>query len=193
MARSIHLEKRGIRCLAIAESFKPDHLSSTLAGTVMRKDFVIDGFVFGHTELSGDDATDVILSMFERLGRNDISCILLSGLVISLYNIVDIKRLYDLLQMPIIGITCGSYKGLEQVLKDRFPASYESKLAMYGRLGPQNKISLHTLCDLFIRCKGCSISDAARLLDDLTLQGSLPEPVRISQMLSRTIRSELSL
>jgi len=45
--RHLHLEKKGLRGLAIAESFAQNSEKSILAGIVMRRDFVIDGFVFG--------------------------------------------------------------------------------------------------------------------------------------------------
>lgn len=185
--RSLHLEKKGLRGLAIAESFGRGSQGSVLSGVVMRRDFVIDGFVFGRTTLEGDDATDVILSMFERLRRHDISYLLVSGLIMSLYNVVDIKKLHGLLQIPVIGIAYGDSPGLERALKSHFPSSYKSKLAAYGRLGPREKIRLHTSCELFVRKEGCSTGEAACLLDGLTLQGSLPEPVRVSRLLSRAL------
>ena len=46
--RSLHLEKKGLRGLAIAESFKQNSVKSIFSGVVMRRDFVIDGFVFGN-------------------------------------------------------------------------------------------------------------------------------------------------
>ena len=190
--RSLHLEKKGLRGLAVAESFGPGSATSVLSGVVMRRDFVIDGLVFGRTALGGDDATDVILSMFERLRRHDISYLLVSGLVMSLYNIVDIRRLYESLQMPVIGITYGDSPGLEHALKSRFP-QHGAKLAMYGRLGPRERIRLHTSGELFVRKEGCSTADAARLLDGLTLQGSLPEPVRVSRLVSRALLAGLPL
>ena len=42
-----HAEKRGIRALGIAESFRKTSAYSTLAGIVMRRDLEIDGMVFG--------------------------------------------------------------------------------------------------------------------------------------------------
>ena len=41
--RSLHLEKKGLRGLAIAESFRQNSTKSVLAGVVMRRDFIIDG------------------------------------------------------------------------------------------------------------------------------------------------------
>ena len=49
--RSLHLEKNGIRGLAISESFRQDSEKSVLAGIIMSNDFVIDGFVFGNTTI----------------------------------------------------------------------------------------------------------------------------------------------
>ena len=100
--RSLHLEKKGIRGLAIAESFRQDSEKSILSGVIMSNDFVIDGFVFGNSTLKGDDATEVIIDMYNKVERPDISYVLISGLVISLYNIIDIKKLYDIFQIPCL-------------------------------------------------------------------------------------------
>jgi len=66
MMNHIRLEKKGLRGLAVAESFRESDKTSTLAGVVMRRDFVIDGFVLGSTTLEGDDSTDEIISMYEN-------------------------------------------------------------------------------------------------------------------------------
>ena len=149
--RPLHLEKKGLRGLAIAESFKPNSKKSILSGVVMRRDFVIDGFVFGRTTLDGDDATDVILQMYEDLKRPDISYLLISGLIISLYNIIDIKKIHESLQIPIIGITYHDSKGIEDSIKHHFPNSYKPKIKNYQKLGIRKKITLHTSSDVFVR------------------------------------------
>ena len=93
--RNLHLEKQGIRGLAIAESFLQTSKKSVLSGIVMSTDLVIDGSVIDHSTVGGDDATDVILSMYEKLDRPDVSFLLISGIVISLYNIVDVKKISE--------------------------------------------------------------------------------------------------
>ena len=60
----LHLEKKGLRGFAIAESFKQGDTTSRLAGVVIRRDFIVDGFVFGKCIIEGDDATDAILEMY---------------------------------------------------------------------------------------------------------------------------------
>lgn len=181
----LRLEKKGLRGLAIAESFRETDLKSKLAGVVMRRDFVIDGFVFGNATIEGDDATDAVISMYEKLDRNDISFILVSGLIISLYNIVDMIKLWKKTKIPIIGVTYGESDGMEDAIKHHFPNSYESKIAQYRNLGTRTKISLHTKHDIYLRVEGCDIKEAKKLLDTFTLQGAIPEPLRVAQILAK--------
>ena len=185
--RNLHLEKKGLRGLAIAESFTLDSKKSALAGIVMRRDFVIDGFVFGSATLEGNDATDEILSMYKRLSRPDISYLLISGIIISMYNIVDLKKISETLSIPVIGVTYQDSTGIEDSIKHHFPDSFESKLEKYHSLKPREKIKLHTSFDVFVRREGCTLSDVTYLLNKLTLQGSFPEPLRVAQILAKTL------
>lgn len=185
--RSLHLEKKGLRGLAIAESFRPNSERSILSGLIMRRDFVIDGFVFGSVALAGNDATNQILHMYEELGRSDISYVIISGVIISMYNIVDIKKLCNSLQMPVIGITYNESFGIENAIKHHFPKSFEFKINEYKKLGQRERITLHTSSDLFVRYEGCKIHEVKQLLNELTLQGSIPEPLRVSQLLANAL------
>ena len=166
--RHLHLEKKGIRGLAIAESFSQDSKKSVLSGIVMSTDLIIDGFVMGHSTVGGNDVTDTILEMHKRLDRSDVSFILTSGIVISLHNKIDLKRISEETGLPVIGVT------------------YEASDYDLGT-GPREMITLHTSHNLYIRNEGCTILEAKQLLDKITLQGSIPEPLRISQLLANTL------
>jgi endonuclease V-like protein UPF0215 family len=185
--KTLHLEKKGLRGLAIAESFRQNSERSILSGLIMRKDFVIDGFVFGSAALEGNDVTDQILSMYEELHRSDISYLMISGLIVSMYNIVDIKKLHASLQIPVIGVTYNESDGITDAIKHHFPKSFESKIHEYEKLGKREMITLHTSHDLFVRYEGCTIYEVKQLLNKLTLQGSIPEPLRVSQLLANAL------
>ncbi len=191
--RKLHLEKKGLRGLVIAESFKQNSKKSILAGVVMRRDFLIDGFVFGKATLEGDDATETILSMYKKLNRPDISYMLISGIIIAMYNIIDLKKISQSLGLPVIGVTYQDSEGIEEAIRHHFPDSHESKLKEYQELEKRDKITLHTSYDIYIRKEGCTLSDVKHLLDELTLQGSFPEPLRVAQLLAKTLLSTNSL
>jgi endonuclease V-like protein UPF0215 family len=184
--RPLHLEKKGLRGLAIAESFRQNSQKSILSGIVMRRDFLIDGFVFGAATINGDDATDVILKMYDDLNRPDISYLLISGLIISMYNVIDIRKIHETLQLPVIGVTYNESKGIEDAIKHHFPKDYVSKIKEYQNLGNRETVSLKT-SNLFIRREGCTLHDVKFLLNELTLQGSFPEPLRVAQLLSKSL------
>lgn len=186
--RHLHLEKKGLRGLAIAESFKQGDITSHLAGIVIRRDFIIDGFVFGKCTVEGDDSTDAILDMYHRLNREDISYIIISGLIISMYNIIDIKRIYEVTKIPVISVSYEESQGIEDSILHHFPDAYEKKLEQYYKLGKRTAITLHTGHKLFFRHEGCLSEEVIRFLDGITLQGSIPEPVRVAQLLAKTLQ-----
>jgi endonuclease V-like protein UPF0215 family len=184
-ARRVHSEKKGIRVLGIAESFKKSGKKSTLAGVVMRRDLIIDGMAFGSATIQGDDATDSIISMHRSLARDDINCILLDGLVISMYNIVDGERVAAETGLPVLAITFEDSKGLEGSIKRHFE-DWQYKLEQYQGLGKREKITLKTGKNLFIRYWGLSQKRALATLNSFTLQGSVPEPIRVAKLAARS-------
>jgi endonuclease V-like protein UPF0215 family len=151
---------------------------------------VIDGITFGRATMSGDDATDEILRLYKSLGRDDVVCIMISGLVISMYNIVDGQRIFDETQVPLIAVTFEESRGLEETIKQRFQ-NWEAKMALYNRLGSREKITLRTGKTLFIRYWGLSQRKAVSLLNSFTLQGSIPEPIRVAKLVARNLSSAM--
>lgn len=188
-----HPEKKGIRVFGIAESFKrTSSACSILAGIVMRRDLIIDGMVFGNAMIEGNDSTQNILTMYRSLERNDINCIMLGGLVISMYNIIDGKELEEKTNVPVIAITFKDSGGLEGTIQHHFPNDYNIKLEQYRKLGQREKILLKTGKILFIRCWGINLKEASMIINYFTIQGSLPEPIRIAKLAAHAnLRSKL--
>jgi len=182
----IHVEKKGVRALGIAESFKKiQSKRSVLAGVVMRSDMIVDGFIFGSAEIGGDDATEEIVGMFQRLNRNDINVIMLGGSVISMYNIIDIDSLGSMTNKPVISVTFEESEGLEPHIKHHFPDSWEKKLLAYSKLGAREAVKLHTNYIVYVRPYGISLEISKRILDKFTIQGAIPEPIRLARLLAR--------
>jgi endonuclease V-like protein UPF0215 family len=182
----MHLQKKGLRALGIAESYT-GRIFSTLAGVVMRKDLRIDGFVTGRVTVGGTDATDVIIRMFDDLGRRDINVILLSGGAIAWFNIIDPERIAEATRTPVICVTYEQSDGLLNDIRHHFPGD-ESRLAAYQNLGERERVELHTGQTLYLRAAGISVRDAARFCDDFTFDGKIPEPLRVARLCARQIQ-----
>lgn len=191
IAHRVHPEKKGMRVLGIAESFKKYNKKSTLAGVVMRRDLIIDGMAYGFATIEGDDATDSIISIHRLLAREDINCILLDGLVISMYNIIDGNRVAKETDLPVIAITFEDSSGLEDSIRHHFD-DWQEKVEQYQRLGKREQVILKTGKNLFIRCWGLDQKIAYNILDSFTLQGSIPEPIRIAKLAARSHANALN-
>lgn len=189
MHRRVHAEKKGVRVFAIAESFKKGAKKSVLAGIVMRRDLVVDGVAFGTATIGGDDATENIVSMHTSLLRDDVNCIILDGLVISMYNIIDGGRVSEKTGLPVIAVTFEDSPGLEGAIKRHFAGNWQEKLAQYERLGTRERVTLKTDKPLYIRSWGISAKRAVSVLNAFTLQGAIPEPVKVAKLAARSALS----
>ncbi len=190
----INLNKRGIRSLGISESFiKNTTGKSILAGVIVRADRIIDGFGLSLTTIGGMDATESVISLYKSLKRKDINAILLNGCVISWFNIIDLKEVYRKLDIPLICITYEESEGLKRYLKEYFKKDWEDRYKIYLKNGNREKIILNTRKTIFVRILGMELSQAERFLNKFTIHGAIPEPLRISRLLARSIlKSKLS-
>jgi len=183
--RHLHIEKKAIRALGIAESFKKSERQSVLAGIVMRSDMVIDGVAYANATVRGDDATDAVIALYTDLDRTDINLVMIGGLIISMYNIIDIERLYERLKIPIIGVTFEESEGLDEHIKRQFPDTWESKMEAYRKLGSREEIKLKTGYSVFVRSQGIITKNAKQAINKFLLQGSIPEPIRVARLIAR--------
>jgi hypothetical protein len=178
--------------LGVAESFKPGQKTSTLAGVVMRSDRVVDGIAVGRTSVGGDDASASIAALYRKLKRNDINVILVSGAILSLYNIVDIDGLSRKTKLPVICLTYKETSGIEDSIRRHFPERAEAKLEVYRRLGQRRKLQLKSGHFVFARTSALEDAEAKSVIEMFTLQGSIPEPIRVARLLARAAAPRLS-
>ena len=49
----------------------------------LRSDLVVDGSIYGESTVGGDDITESISLMYDKMARDDINCIIILGSIIS--------------------------------------------------------------------------------------------------------------
>lgn len=171
----------------MAESHGPDSALSVLAGVVMRNDGIVDGFALGAVRVSGDDATSSVVRMATSLRRDDISYALVWGTIISRYNLVDVGEVSSSLGVPVLGLSDRMRRSAEATISARFP----ERLGRYRALAPRRAIPLHTGSTVYARISGCTETQAISLLNAVTKQGRMPEPVRLARLLAGAARLSL--
>jgi endonuclease V-like protein UPF0215 family len=175
--------------LGIAESFIRHLPVSRLAGVVMRTDLRIDGVALATATVGGDDATGAVLDIYEELCREDVNALLLSGAVISWFNIIDIHEVFERTGRPVICLTYEESAGLEGYIREYFP-NPDEKIRCYARLGARQRIRLKTGYDVYVRTIGATLEDARVLINKLALDGRIPEPVRVARLIARAALRE---
>ena len=187
----MHPDKHGIRILGIAESWTGRD-QSILVGVVMRGDLRIDGASLAHLTVGGMDGTDTVISIFSSLGRSDINLILISGAAIAWYNIINPDRIREETGTPVIIITYEESAGLEKTISRHFPGDKE-RIKEYLKLGEREPIHLKTGYKVFLRRSGIPLETASKVIDRFTMDGRVPEPVRIARLFARSVmRSSLT-
>jgi endonuclease V-like protein UPF0215 family len=183
----VQVSKKGIRVLGVSESFiKGFSERSVLAGIVMRKDMIVDGFSVSYTTVGGKDATEGVLRLFNRLNRCDVNVMMLNGSVISWFNVIDLNALYTKLVVPLICVTYEESEGLEEYFK-RYFDDWKERILIHRGNGERIKIRLHTGSEVFVNFLGIDKKDVKRVLDGFTFFGAVPEPLKMSRMLAKAL------
>ncbi len=181
----MHIAKKGLRILGIAESFSSGDIS-VLAGIVMRKDLRIDGVSFTTTTVGGMDATASVISLYNGFLREDINVIMISGGVISWFNIINPQEIFEETERPVILVTYEDSEGIEEDIRHHFPGD-EMRLTAYRNLGQRIPYTTPTGYCLYLRPHGLSEKDAGTLCSALTFDGKIPEPLRVARICARAV------
>jgi len=188
----LHIHKKAFRALGISESFvKGLSEKSVLAGVVMRSDKVIDGFVFSTVTIGGMDATDKVIEMHRKIGRDDLNLLLLNGCVISWYNVIDLHRVAEETELPLICVTYEESEGLEKYFRELFPKDWATRVEIYHKNEARVSLKLNTEHTVYARFINISREEAITILNKFTTHGAVPEPLRVARLAARSIVKNL--
>lgn len=179
--------KSGVRALGVAESYRGD--TSTLAGAVVRADRTVDGFAFSTCTVGGTDATAAISSIFTSLGREDIRYLLVAGIAPAWYNVVDLSRLHELTDLPVLSVSFEESNGLEDAICEAFGGDAAAlRLERYRAQPERRAVSLDSET-VYVRSVGLDHSEAADVVRAFTPEGGRPEPLRVARLAARSADS----
>ncbi|GKZ13210.1 DUF99 family protein [Haladaptatus sp. T7] len=175
--------KSGVRALGVAESYRRD--TSTLAGVVTRASRVTDGFVFGDCTVGGTDVTDGIIDLVERLNREDVRYVLVGGIALAWYNVVDMHRLHEATDRPVIAVTFEKSDGLLESLEAEFSGdALDRRRERYRGQPPRRELSVNDQT-VFVRQVGLPEGEARDVVRAFTPEGGRPEPLRVARLAAR--------
>lgn len=176
--------KSGVRALGVAESFREAH--SIFAGVVTRADRVVDGFAFGRCRVGGLDATDTVVSIVDRLDREDVQYLFVAGIAPAWYNVLDLHAIHDAAERPVLSVSFEESEGLEEPLREAFEGEeLDRRLERYHAQPPRERITVNGE-PRFVRSVGLD-EPAERVVAAFTPAGGRPEPLRVARLAARGV------
>lgn len=140
----------------------------------------LDGVVSGRVRRDGRNATRRMMELlrgspFDRSVR----AVLLGGIAVAGFNVVDIHALAEALARPVIVVARRPphYAKIRLALA-RVPGD-ERKWALIEAAGPMEPVR-----GIHVQRAGISLAETAALLEATTLHGKLPEPLRLAHLIA---------
>lgn len=178
--------KTGVRALGVAESYRGQR--SVLAGAVVRASRVVDGFAFSTCTVGGTDATDAVVDIVETVDREDVRYVLLAGVALAWYNLVDLAAVHDAADRPVVAVTFEGSCGLEASLREEFDGeALAERLAVYRELPDRHHLTVNDN-DVYLRAVGTGAGEARDVVRAFTPEGGRPEPLRVARLAARGAR-----
>lgn len=178
--------KSGIRVLGIddAPSERTDE-ETFLTGVVYRGTEFIEDIKTENIQVDGNDATEKVISLYKKCNNpRQIKAVLVDGISFAGFNLVDIERISEETERPVIAVTSNepNRDDFRQAMKlsDNYDERFEG-------FAPHEEIELEDGC-CFLQFAGCSREDAEEIVKKSILHGLVPEPIRVAHMVGRGMR-----
>ncbi len=177
--------KREIRVLGIDDApFKKEVDKKVLVvGIVYRGGNYLDGVISDYVTVDGDDATDKLIALIKRTKhRGQLQMIMLKGLAVGGFNVIDIHKLWHKTKLPVL------------VVMKRLPRWGEFFSAMINAPNCREKAILVEKAGditranhLYIQSAGLTKKQAFEVLKICCTHGKIPEPLRVAHIIASGI------
>ena len=164
--------------------FSPVHRGDVdLIGTVF-SGLRLDGVLHTRVRRDGRNATDRMIAAIEGSRfRQPPQLILLQGIAVAGFNVVDIHALNRHLGIPVLVVSRHKpdLKAVREALLGSVPGG-KRKWRLVERAGLPQKVG-----DLWLQCAGCTGGVAALLIKRLAVNSHIPEPLRTAHLIASGI------
>lgn len=180
--------KKEIRLLGIDDSpFSFNEKYTNIIGVIMRGGGYLEGVLRYQVSVDGDDATFVCKNMIlNNRHKEQIKAVLLDGVALGGFNVVDIKKLYDETNIPVITITRDKpdFIKIKKALQKNFQ-DWKNRWKLLSKGELHEVKTKHN--PIYVKCVGLSIDEAKEIIKLSTIRGVIPEPIRVAHLIASGI------
>lgn len=149
----------------------------------------LDGVLRGRCRRDGKNSTERMAQMLvDSPFRAHVQAVLLQGIAVAGFNVVDIRRLHEALDIPVIAVARKrpDLAAIRRALT-RSGRGWERKWRLIeaaGAMEPAGRV--------LIQRAGISLAQARHVLAVTTLHGHLPEPLRLAHLIAGGVSTGVS-
>ena len=176
--------KKEIRVIGIDDApfnkFKKGNV--LVVGTMFRGGSWIDGLLSTKIAIDGNNSTSKLINMINKSKfKPQLQCIILDGIALGGFNIVDVKELNRKTGIPVLVVIrrMPDFKKIESTLKKLKKASKYKLIEKAGQV--------HKVGKVYVQVSGLSLEQAKQILKITCTHSLLPEPIRVAHLIAAGI------
>ncbi len=177
--------KKEIRILGIDDSnFTKEDSEVLVGGALLRGGFWIDGVVSSYIKRDGLDATEKISSMIKNARYKDVRAVMLKGITLAGFNLVDIDELNKNTQLPVVVVMrrMPDLVSIEKALDNLTEKT--KRLSIIEKAGMIHEGKVQETSEIFFQFNGIDEEDARELIRISSMHSNIPEPLRVAHIIA---------
>ncbi|MEE8157610.1 MAG: DUF99 family protein [Gammaproteobacteria bacterium] len=168
------------------EPFEPGHRGDVgIVGAVFCE-LRLEGVLRGKVRRDGANATQTILSMIgESRFAPQLQAVLLQGIAVAGFNVVDVTKLYRELSIPVLVVVrkAPDLAAIKEALCTHVGGGVK-KWRLIERLGPPQPAA-----GVMVQRIGIDYENCERLIERLAINSTIPEPLRTAHLIAAGVGS----
>lgn len=180
--------KPEIRIIGIDDSpFKRTTKNVLLVGAVFRSGLYLEGVLSCFVKRDGNDATDKIIRLVNKSKhKGQLRIIMLNGIAVGGFNVIDIGKLYKKTSLPVIVIIRRKpdFEKIRKALAKFRDA--KKRFALIGKAGEVFELRMNGKM-LYYQVCGISNELAEKAISISATHSLVPEPIRVAHIIGSGI------
>lgn len=169
--------------------FKRGDEDVLVVGAVFRGGAFMDGVLSTRVSVDGLDATDKLAELVGECRFKDLRVIMVDGIAFGGFNVVDINRLYEETELPVIVVTrdMPDFEEIRGALSNLPDGERRYQLMMDA--GKPVPVKTREGKRVHIQHAGIEASDAKAIVELSATRSLLPEPIRVAHLIAQGVVS----
>jgi hypothetical protein len=153
-------------------------------GTIHRGGETLEGVVSTYVDVDGEDATNKLIDMINGTKHKDqLQCIMLDGIAVGGFNVIDIREMSRRTKLPII-VIIRHKPDLERVKAAlKHVSNYRKRWNIIKRAGKIYEASAGE-GKIYFQHKGISPRKVREIIEISVTHGFIPEPIRTAHIIA---------